>query len=71
MTAINIGELVKNISSECRENNSHIPWKSIAGFRDIVAHKYGSLRMEDVYTTVVNDFPTLKKQILEIIKTGK
>lgn len=68
MTAINIGELVKNLSSECRLNNTQIPWKLIAGFRDIAAHKYGSLRMQDVYTTVINDFPVLKEQISEIIK---
>ncbi|MBQ3427836.1 MAG: DUF86 domain-containing protein [Clostridia bacterium] len=67
MTAINIGELVKNLSSECRADNNEIPWKLIAGFRDIAAHKYGSLRMEDVYTTVVNDFPVLKEQISEVL----
>ena len=67
MTAINIGELVKNLSSEFRAENNDIPWKLIAGFRDIAAHKYGSLRMEDVYTTVVNDFPVLKEQISEVL----
>lgn len=48
MTVINIGELVKNLSDEFRESNNSIPWKQIAGFRDITAHKYGSLRMKDV-----------------------
>ena len=66
MTVINIGELVKNLSEETRLSYPHIPWKAIAGFRDIAAHKYQTLRMEDVYETVVTDFPALKKQI-EII----
>ena len=69
MTAINIGELVKNLSSECRLTNNNVPWKLVAGFRDIAAHKYSSLRMKDVYTTVVNDFPILKDQISEVLKT--
>jgi len=63
MTVINIGELVKNLSEETRLSYPHIPWKSIAGFRDIAAHKYQTLRMEDVYETVITDFPTLKEQI--------
>lgn len=67
MTVINIGELVKNLSADFRLSNDHVPWKLIAGFRDIAAHKYGSLRMEDVYATVTNDFPTLKKNANEIL----
>ena len=67
MTVINIGELVKNLSDETRLAYPHIPWKAIAGFRDIAAHKYQTLRMEDVYETVVTDFPSLKEQIEEIV----
>ena len=48
MTLINIGELVKNISDETRIKHSYIPWKAIAGMRDITAHAYQTLRMEDV-----------------------
>ena len=67
MTVINIGELVKNLTDETRTAYPHIPWKAIAGFRDIAAHKYQTLRMEDVYETVVTDFPTLKEQIEQIL----
>ena len=54
MTVINIGELVKNLTEETRLAYPQIPWKAIAGFRDIAAHKYQTLRMEDVYETVEN-----------------
>ena len=67
MTVINIGELVKNLSEETRLAYPHIPWKAIAGFRDIAAHKYQTLRMEDVYETVAADFPPLKAQIEELL----
>lgn len=67
MTVINIGELVKNLTDETRLANPHIPWKAIAGFRDIAAHKYQTLRMEDVYETVEADFPSLKEQIKAIL----
>lgn len=67
MTVINIGELVKNLTEETRLAYPYIPWKAIAGFRDIAAHKYQTLRMEDVYETVITDFPSLKAQIEEIL----
>ena len=67
MTVINIGELVKNLSEETRAAYPHIPWKAIAGFRDIAAHKYQTLRMEDVYETAATDFPALREQIKDIL----
>ena len=67
MTVINIGELIKNVTTETRKEYPHIPWKAISGMRDITAHKYQTLRMEDVYNTVKVDFEKLKKQLELII----
>ena len=63
MTVINIGEVIKNITESTRKEYPCIPWKAIAGMRDIAAHKYQTLRMEDVYQTVRVDFPALKEQL--------
>ena len=67
MTVINIGELVKNLSSGCRKSYPNVPWKAIAGFRDVAAHKYQTLRMEDVYETILTDFPALRDEIRNIL----
>ena len=67
MTVINIGELVKNVTEETRKEYACIPWKAVAGMRDITAHKYQTLRMEDVYMTVKEDFAALKEQLKELI----
>lgn len=69
MTVIRIGELVKNLSSEFRIENSQIKWKAIAGFRDVIAHKYDIVDMESLYKTVSEDFPELKLQIEKILET--
>ena len=68
MSVIRIGELVKNLTPEFREKNSQVEWKAIAGFRDIAAHKYDTLRMRDVYITIKNELPELKKQIEKILE---
>lgn len=71
MTVINIGELVKNISDATRKEYQQIPWKAVAGMRDIAAHKYQTLRMEDVYHTVCADFPILIEQLNELLKKDR
>lgn len=71
MTVINIGELVKNLSDECRAADRSIPWKAIAGFRDITAHKYQTLKMDDVYQTVMEDFTALKARIQALLETAE
>ena len=68
MTAINIGELTKHLTMEFRNNYPQVAWKNAAKFRDVVAHKYETLDMSDVYETVTKDFPELKLQIEKILE---
>lgn len=68
MTCINVGELVKVVTDETRSSYKDFPWKAVAGMRDITAHRYQTLRMNDVYNTVHDDYPVLKEKLLGIIK---
>lgn len=68
MTCINVGELVKVVSEETRQVYKSFPWKAVAGMRDITAHRYQTLRMEDVYITVRDEYPELEKQLRTILE---
>lgn len=35
-----IGEAVKQLPMEIKDTETEIPWKEIAGFRDVLAHAY-------------------------------
>lgn len=70
MTVINIGELIKNVTDDTRKEHPEVPWKAIAGMRDVAAHKYQTLRMEDVYNTACIDLPTLKVQLEKVIQNS-
>ena len=50
MSLINIGELVKALPIEYRNDHPEIPWKRIAGMRDLAAHKYQTLDMVAVWS---------------------
>jgi uncharacterized protein with HEPN domain len=67
MTLINIGELVKLLPIEFRQANPSIPWRSIAGLRDVAAHGYQTLCMEDIWETVTADIPILQSQIKTLL----
>lgn len=68
MTLINIGELAKSLTDEFRSETAYISWKGISGMRDVTAHKYQTLKMEDVWYTVISEIPKLKEQLHILVK---
>lgn len=61
-----IGEAVKNLSQEFREQHSDIAWKEIAGMRDILIHEYTGVILERVWNTLKEDIPKLRKYVESI-----
>jgi len=65
MSLINIGELSKAFSDEYINKTKEIPWKAIRSMRNIAAHHYESIRIENVWLTIHEDIPTLKQTLLD------
>jgi uncharacterized protein with HEPN domain len=63
-----IGEAVKNVDDGFKNKHPQIPWKKIAGMRDVVAHEYFGVKLDRVWDVVKEDLPRLKQQILLIME---
>ena len=71
MPILQIGELVKNLSEEFIVTYNNMPWKAIAGMRDVFAHHYGLIDYEMTWNTSIGDIDHLKKYLLKIISENK
>lgn len=55
-----VGEVAKKISNVFKEQNSNIPWRKMAGIRDVLIHDYDSIDMNIVWNVVVVELPKIK-----------
>jgi len=63
-----IGEAVKKIPAETKAAAKGIPWKQIAGLRDILIHEYFGVDLRLVWKVIIKDLPALKKNMLKLLK---
>lgn len=63
-----IGEAVKKIPAETRATTKDIPWKQIAGLRDMLIHEYFGIDLKLVWNVILKDLPSLKKNMLKLLK---
>lgn len=62
-----IGEATKHLPSSLTELRSEIPWKEIAGMRDVLIHEYFGVNIGRVWKVVENDLSDLKEAVHYLI----
>ena len=62
-----IGEAAKRVSPEYRQAHPKIPWKTMAGMRDVLIHGYEGVNIARVWGVVQHDMPALKESIGQLI----
>ncbi len=63
-----IGEAVKHIPQNVRDQYPEVPWKKIAGLRDVLIHRYWSAQMARLVDIVENYLPGLEQVVNKILK---
>jgi uncharacterized protein with HEPN domain len=63
-----LGEAVKRLPTDLRQNYPGAPWKLIAGMRDRVSHGYDGIDYSILWDTVRDDLPAVRATVGQMLK---
>ena len=64
-----VGEATKRLSASFRNAHPQIPWRDIAGMRDILAHQYDRVNLNTLWGVIHEDIPELIELIAPLLPT--
>ena len=62
-----VGEAVRGLDPALKQKYSAVPWRQIAGMRNILVHDYFRINEQIVWETVETHLPVLKREIEKIL----
>ena len=62
-----LGESARRVSAALIDQHSEIPWKAIAGFRNVLVHDYLGVDVGQIWNVVEKDLPPLRRAIERVI----
>ena len=63
-----IGDAVKGLPEDFRVRHPTVPWRDIAGARDIMIHEYFRVDLDLAWEMVRNDLPALAQNIRDLMR---
>lgn len=64
-----LGEAAKRVPDDIRNQAAPIPWRRIAGFRDVLIHQYEVVDPIEIWSVIERDIPGLREALLALITT--
>ncbi len=66
-----VGEAAKRVLEEWRADYHHIPWKEMAGMRDVLIHQYFGINYSVLWKTIHKDIKELLPLFEEMLQAAK
>lgn len=64
-----LGEAAKHIPDAIRQHAPGVPWREIAGARDIIVHGYFAVNLPVIWNIVEQEIPPLRQMLLALLDT--
>lgn len=61
-----IGEISKRVSPDFKSYHNEVPWRQMAGIRDVLIHDYDSIDVDIVWNVVADELPRIKAILSDI-----
>ena len=71
MCILQIGELSAKLTDKFKCKYTGLPWRDIKGMRNLLAHGYGTLDIEELWHTVMHDIPELRIYCEAVMKENE
>jgi uncharacterized protein with HEPN domain len=62
-----LAESARRVSTSFGEAHPEVPWKSIAGFRNVLVHDYLGVDLQQIWNVVEKDLPELREAIKQVL----
>ncbi len=62
-----LGEAAKHVSDGFKAGHPELPWKQVAGFRDVLIHDYMGVDLERIWAAIEKDLPLLRASLSSIL----
>lgn len=62
-----LSESVQRLSTQLKDKNPEVDWRTIAGFRNVIVHDYLGIDLDQIWDIVRDDLPELKRAIQTIL----
>ena len=63
-----IGEASKRISNDLKVTYNELPWREMAGLRDVLIHDYFGVDLKIVWNVVEKELPRIKNGLMQILR---
>ena len=63
-----IGEATKRLSKQLCSQHPEVPWRRVAGLRDVLIHDYMGVDIKAGWEITQKDLPLLKKSVQEVLQ---
>lgn len=63
-----LAESSQRVSDDLKASYPDVPWRDIAGFRNVLVHQYLGVDLDYVWRVIEDDMPVLKKWVIVALK---